>query len=148
MVTARTQQLIDQFESLSLESVDQLTNLYATNALFKDPFNQVIGHDAIKQIVVHMFSQVNNPRFVINSVLEDGRHASLTWDFRFQFKSSPQQSETIRGCTWFTFNDHDLITEHRDYWDAAEELYEKLPLIGSLMKWLKKKGQAFSLTLI
>jgi len=141
MVTARTQQLIDQFESLSLESVDQLTNLYATHALFKDPFNQVIGRDAIKQIFVHMFSQVNNPRFVINSVLEDGRHASLTWDFRFQFKSSPQQSEIIRGCTWFTFNDHDLITEHRDYWDAAEELYEKLPLIGSLMKWLKKRAK-------
>ncbi len=141
MVTARTQQLIDQFESLSLESVDQLTNLYASNALFKDPFNQVIGQDAIKQIFVHMFSQVNNPRFVINSVLEDGRHASLTWDFRFQFKSSPQQSQIIRGCTWFTFNDHDLITEHRDYWDAAEELYEKLPLIGSLMKWLKKRAK-------
>ena len=141
MVTARTQQLINQFESLSLESVDQLTNLYATHALFKDPFNQVIGRDAIKQIFVHMFSQVNNPRFVINSVLEDGRHASLTWNFRFQFKSSPQQSEIIRGCTWFTFNDHDLITEHRDYWDAAEELYEKLPLIGSLMKWLKKRAK-------
>ena len=141
MVTARTQQLIDQFESLSLESVDQLTNLYATHALFKDPFNQVIGRDAIKQIFVHMFSQVNNPRFVINSVLEDDQHASLTWDFRFEFKSSPQHSEIIRGCTWFTFNDHDLITEHRDYWDAAEELYEKLPLIGSLMKWLKKRAK-------
>ena len=141
MVTARTQQLINQFESLSLESVDQLTNLYATHALFKDPFNQVIGRDAIKQIFVHMFSQVNNPRFVINSVLEDDQHASLTWDFRFEFKSSPQHSEIIRGCTWFTFNDHDLITEHRDYWDAAEELYEKLPLIGSLMKWLKKRAK-------
>jgi hypothetical protein len=141
MVTARTQQLINQFESLSLESVDQLTNLYATHALFKDPFNQVIGRDAIKQIFVHMFSQVNNPRFLINSVLEDDQHASLTWDFRFEFKSSPQHSEIIRGCTWFTFNDHDLITEHRDYWDAAEELYEKLPLIGSLMKWLKKRAK-------
>ena len=141
MVTARTQQLINQFESLSLESVDQLTNLYATHALFKDPFNQVIGREAIKQIFVHMFSQVNNPRFLINSVLEDDQHASLTWDFRFEFKSSPQHSEIIRGCTWFTFNDHDLITEHRDYWDAAEELYEKLPLIGSLMKWLKKRAK-------
>ena len=26
---------------------------------------------------------------------------------------------------------------HRDYWDAAEELYEKLPLLGALMRWLK-----------
>ncbi len=141
MVTARTQNLIDQFESLSLQSVDQLTNLYAKDALFKDPFNEVTGHDAIKHIFLHMFTQVDNPRFVISSVLEDDRHASLTWEFQFQFKSSPNQSEIIKGCTWFTFNEHDLITEHRDYWDAAEELYEKLPLIGSLMKWLKKRAK-------
>jgi hypothetical protein len=29
---------------------------------------------------------------------------------------------------------------HRDYWDAAEELYEKLPLIGSLMRLLRRRG--------
>jgi hypothetical protein len=32
------------------------------------------------------------------------------------------------------------ITLHRDYWDAAEELYEKLPVIGGLMRWLKRRG--------
>jgi hypothetical protein len=25
-----------------------------------------------------------------------------------------------------------------DYWDAAEELYEKLPVLGGLMRWLKR----------
>jgi hypothetical protein len=33
-----------------------------------------------------------------------------------------------------------LITLHRDYWDAAEELYEKLPVLGGLMRWLKKQA--------
>ena len=32
------------------------------------------------------------------------------------------------------------ITLHRDYWDAAEELYEKLPLVGGLMRWLKRRA--------
>jgi hypothetical protein len=27
---------------------------------------------------------------------------------------------------------------HRDYWDAAEELYEKLPVLGGLMRFLKR----------
>ncbi|MGO1254794.1 MAG: nuclear transport factor 2 family protein, partial [Alcaligenes aquatilis] len=27
----------------------------------------------------------------------------------------------------------------RDYWDAAEELYAKLPLLGLLMRWLRRK---------
>jgi len=34
------------------------------------------------------------------------------------------------------------IAMHRDYWDAAEELYEKLPLLGSLMRWLRRRANA------
>jgi len=32
------------------------------------------------------------------------------------------------------------VTLHRDYWDAAEELYEKLPWVGGLMRWLKRRA--------
>jgi hypothetical protein len=32
------------------------------------------------------------------------------------------------------------VAVHRDYWDAAEELYEKLPVLGSLMRWLKRRA--------
>ena len=38
------------------------------------------------------------------------------------------------------FNEQGLVTMHRDYWDAAEELYEKLPLLGGLMRWLKRRA--------
>ena len=34
------------------------------------------------------------------------------------------------------------VTLHRDYWDAAEELYEKLPVVGALMRWLKKRANS------
>ncbi|MFM6921450.1 MAG: nuclear transport factor 2 family protein, partial [Polynucleobacter victoriensis] len=108
MTSLRIQNVIAQFESLSPQSVNQLTNLYASDAVFKDPFNAVKGHNAIKHIFLHMFNQVNNPRFVIKSVLENDQHASLTWEFEFQFKSSPNQSEIIKGCTWFTFDQQDL----------------------------------------
>ena len=32
------------------------------------------------------------------------------------------------------------VAFHRDYWDAAEELYEKLPGLGGLMRWLKRRA--------
>jgi hypothetical protein len=34
------------------------------------------------------------------------------------------------------------ITLHRDYWDAAEELYEKLPVVGRVMRWLKAQANS------
>ena len=36
-----------------------------------------------------------------------------------------------------------LVTLHRDYWDAAEELYEKLPVVGAMMRWLKSRANSY-----
>jgi len=40
------------------------------------------------------------------------------------------------------FSDAGLVTLHRDYWDAAQELYEKLPVVSSLMRWLRKRANS------
>ena len=63
----------------------------------------------------------------------------LIWDFHFRFKRFDTATEqTIRGASHLLFNAQGLVSLHRDYWDAAEELYEKLPLLGSLMRALKR----------
>ena len=38
------------------------------------------------------------------------------------------------------FDAQGRVTLHRDYWDTAEELYEKLPVLGRLMRWLRQAG--------
>ncbi len=141
MTSQHIQRVIEQFENLSPHTIDSLAALYSQDAFFKDPFNEVTGHTAIKHIFTHMFTQVNNPRFVIKNNLENGSHACLIWEFVFQLKQSPNLDQVIRRCTWMTFNEEFLITEHRDYWDAAEELYEKIPVLGALMRWLKKRAR-------
>ena len=133
-------EIIKRFEGLSLDTVDHLIDLYSTDAIFKDPFNEVTGQHDIKKIFVHMFEQVDQPKFIVLAEISNSYQACLTWEFRFRFKNESHQ-QVIRGCSWLTIS-HNLITEHRDYWDAAEELYEKLPLIGSLMRFLKKKLRA------
>ena len=71
----------------------------------------------------------------------DGDEAFLTWDFKFRFKRfDTQRWQTVRGGSHLQFNAQGLVTLHRDYWDAAEELYEKLPLLGGVMRWLKARA--------
>jgi hypothetical protein len=141
MTSQHIQKVIDQFENLSPDTLDALVGLYSKDAFFKDPFNEVKGHADIKHIFSHMFAQVNNPRFVIKNTLGNESHACLIWEFIFQLKKSPDADQVIKGCTWMTFNEASLITEHRDYWDAAEELYEKIPVLGGFMRWLKKRAR-------
>ena len=35
-----------------------------------------------------------------------------------------------------------MVIEHRDYWDAVEELLQKLPLIGTPIRWLCRRFKA------
>ena len=131
------------FESLTPDSVGQLAALYDRQARFVDPFNDVQGLAAIDAIFRHMFVALDDPRFVVTGQVVQGTQCFLLWDFQFRFKRFDNQTvQTIRGTSHLVFSDAGLVTLHRDYWDAAQELYEKLPLIGGLMRWLKKRANS------
>jgi hypothetical protein len=136
-----TARLARFFEALTPQSVPQLHALYDAQAHFKDPFNEVQGLPEIERIFRHMYVALDGPHFVITGQLVDGAQAFLTWEFRFRFKRFDTQTlQTVRGGSHILFNEQGLVTLHRDYWDAAEELYEKLPVVGGLMRWLKKRA--------
>ena len=139
--------LVVDFENLSPDKVQALDHWYAPDARFKDPFKEVQGIAAIEAIFVHMFDSLHEPRFVVTERIVQGSQCFLVWDFVFRFKTMDSQTvQCIRGGSHLQFAPHTngswRITLHRDYWDAAEELYEKLPLVGGLMRWLKKRVNA------
>jgi hypothetical protein len=51
-----------------------------------------------------------------------------------------RDEQTVRGGSHLKLAADGRISLHRDYWDVAEELYEKLPVVGSLMRWLKRQA--------
>jgi ketosteroid isomerase-like protein len=136
------QRLIAFFEHLRPQDLPSLSALYTMDARFKDPFNEVQGLPAIERIFAHMFESLDSPHFIVTERIVQGQQCFLAWDFRFRFKRFDTQNwQTVRGGTHLVFNDAGQVTLHRDYWDAAEELYEKLPLVGGLMRWLKRRAK-------
>jgi ketosteroid isomerase-like protein len=128
------------FESISPEAVRRIGDIYAADAYFKDPFNEVRGVEPIRRIFAHMFEQVDAPRFVVREVVADGNGALLTWDFLFRARVLGNAEQVIHGASHLKFDADGRVRYHRDYWDAAEELYEKMPLLGGLMRLLKRRA--------
>ncbi len=129
------------FSTLTPGSLDGITAVYAEDARFKDPFSDVQGIAAIRRIYEHMFATLDEPRFVVTGRVLQGRDCVLIWDFHFRFKRiRPATRQVVRGCSHLMLDDHGRIAVHRDYWDAAEELYEKIPVLAGLMRWLKKRA--------
>ena len=132
------QKLIRFFETINTGNVSQLAQVYSEDVFFKDPFNEVRGLADVVRIFSHMFEQVDSPRFVVTNHVLQGDQAFLTWDFLFRMKRFSTAGQCIRGATHLRFGPDGRANFHRDYWDAAEELYEKLPVLGSLMRGLKQ----------
>ncbi len=134
--------LVHFFETLTPETAGHLDHIYSADAFFKDPFNEVTGTAEIQRLFEHMFVQVERPRFVVTTQVQQGDQAFLTWDFLFRMKRFSREQQCIRGATHLRFNADSRVCLHRDYWDAAEELYEKIPVVGGLMRILKRAGRS------
>jgi ketosteroid isomerase-like protein len=134
------QRIVAFFEGLSPADLPRMAAIYTDDAQFKDPFNQVAGVAAIQHIFEHMFVSLDGPRFVIRDAIVQGNQCFLSWDFIFRMKRFSREEQVVRGGSHLRLAADGRISEHRDYWDVAEELYEKLPVLGALMRWLKRRA--------
>jgi hypothetical protein len=136
------QELIGYFSNLDPKGLENLDRFYSNNAEFKDPFNHTFGLSNIRRIFDHMFESLHEPRFIVTNAVWDKDKACLCWDFVFAPSSKPKLLMTAKGCSYLNFTQDEggalKILVHRDYWDPAEEIYEKLPLLGVLFRWLKR----------
>lgn len=138
MPDARTARLIEAYTQLTRDSLPALLALYDDDAAFKDPFNDLRGRAAIGRVFTQMFDELRDPRFTVQVAASEGSHAFLTWELDF-LRGSRGQTLVIRGATHLHYSPAGLVTLHRDYWDAAEELYAKLPVLGALMRALRRR---------
>lgn len=133
------------FETLSPKSLEHIASIYAAEAHFKDPFHSVQGLKAIRGVFEHMFNIQPHSRFVVLGVTQSQQAADhtkepdqycLRWEYRLEIGGKPA---SIEGCSWLSLDEDGKIIAHRDYWDAAEELYEKITALAWLMRWLRRK---------
>jgi steroid delta-isomerase len=134
-------EIVRWFESLTRDTAGNVGRYYAPEAYFKDPFNEVTGVAPIGRVFAHMFDQVDAPRFRVLERWEASHGAMLTWEFHFRLKGD-DAPQVVRGASHLRFAPDGRIAHHRDYWDAAEELYAKLPVIGPVMHFLQRRGRA------
>jgi len=131
--------LLDWYASMTPDSITRAGQLYAADAHFRDPFNNVRGVAAIEAIMRHMFVHTDNPHFIIGERIVQGEQAFATWTFVCTLRGKVYE---IAGASHFRFNEQGLVTLHRDYWDAAEELLQKLPVVGAPIRWLRRRFAA------
>ena len=139
MSDAALARIVAFFEHLAPSDVVLIGEIYAVDAYFRDPFNEVRGVAGIARVYAHMFEQLDDCRFVVTKTVADSDGAFLIWDFTFRVKRwRPGQVQAIHGVSHIKLAADGKVGYHRDYWDAAEELYAKLPVLGPVLRLLRR----------
>lgn len=134
-------EILAWIESLTRESAGETAHYYAEDAYFRDPFNEVHSAADIARIYRHMFDQVDAPRFRVTARWQGEDGLIIGWDFTFRMKGA-QPEQKVQGLSHLRFAPDGRIAYHRDYWDPAGELYERIPLLGGLMRAVRGRLKA------
>jgi hypothetical protein len=127
------------FETLN-EGVDieDFRTIYDDAVVFKDPFNEVKGIRAVYEVFEHMYQTLDKPGFIIKEYIDKQNVAYVKWDFTFAFKGEKNENR-FEGVSRLQINNQGMIISHVDFWDAAEHIYEKMPVVGSVLRLIKHK---------
>ena len=131
------EQYIKLFEELSVERIDGIEHFVSVDIKFKDPFNDMSGLDAFRRLLVKMIDDVKGLSFEVTHRAWTEDVLFLRW--RFQGKVKGLGYWKVQGMSEISFDEQDLICQHIDHWDAAEQFYEKLPLIGTILRIIKRR---------
>lgn len=126
-------------ERLTLSALDAFPTFVAPNVHFKDPFNEVHGIEHMRTVFEDMFTHVADLRFDIHHRLSDGDVTLIEWTLGGRLMGRVWQ---VDGASRLRFASDGKLIEHIDYWDAASGLYERFPVVGGILRILRRKLSA------
>ncbi len=127
------------FANLSRETVtlENFATVYSEDVVFIDPAHEVQGLEQLVKYSQSMYDNVIECRFEFTGVIEAESSAVLTWNMVLQHpKLNKGKTIEVPGCSHIEFNEQ-LISYHRDYFDLGAMIYERVPLLGPIIRKIK-----------
>jgi hypothetical protein len=140
---------IEFMTGLSVARLAELPAIVTDDVQFRDPFNTLRGRAAFAACLHEMLTQLGDLKIVVTHVgplvPTSGDSASVTeahvlrWTFAGRLLRLGNRPWKVTGMSEVHLAADGRVCTHIDYWDAAQGLYEHLPLVGSLLRWLRRK---------
>ncbi|AXX86441.1 nuclear transport factor 2 family protein [Malaciobacter marinus] len=127
------------FETINKDTQFEKYNyFFDENSIFQDPFQKVVGVEKIYEVFQDMYEVLYEAKFIVLSHSCDETQSFIHWIFEYKTKKD-SDFNSFEGVSIVKFNDNARVSSHVDYWDAASNIYEKIPLLGFILRLIKKK---------
>ncbi|SJN57053.1 nuclear transport factor 2 family protein [Vibrio ruber] len=127
------------YTQLNKHNLDTLHDIYHDAVVFEDAAHRIEGVTALSDYFIKLYQNVERCNFTIHEQYPTDNGGFLIWTMHLQHpKLRHGQLVNVQGTTHLRFQDNKVIY-HRDYFDLGEMLYEQLPLLGRIIRWIKRR---------
>lgn len=125
------------FAGMGADRPGDLASVYHRNIRFTDPFTTVSGLAALENYFANAYANVIDCRFTFSDTLRDGNQLCLGWTMHLRHRRIRGGRQIdVEGISLLTVQQGKVV-RHRDYFDIGELLYEHLPLVGRIIRWIR-----------
>lgn len=125
-----------------------VATVYAQNVVFLDPLHHIEGIDALQKYFDRLQEPLKSAHFVFLQEEYTEKSAALEWIMHLEMAKGPLKGQkmSIPGVSLLQFTEivgpngtEQRVLRQRDYFDVGDMLYERIPVLGGLLKWIKKQ---------
>ena len=117
---------------------NHVRDLYAHNAYYRDSFTELQGVENIESYLIQGTHIMHVIAFDLQDVAAHDGDYYFRWITRFSLKRKKEEVIHFPGMSHVRFNEEGRIVFQQDFWDAVV-IYERLPIVGFFIKWLKER---------
>lgn len=130
----------DLFNDLSAGDMAKLGSVYSDNVWFTDPFTSIQGIDGLTEYFTGAYTNVISCRFDFEEPVISGEAVCIPWTMRLRHQRIRKGKEVkVDGISQLLIR-NGRVARHRDYFDAGRLLYEHLPVLGGVIRWIRNQA--------
>lgn len=129
-----------EFASLDRHNLNRLEQLYSADIQFCDPLHEIHGLARLHDYFAQLYANLSEVRFDFHGADTCGEgQGYLRWTLNYCHpRLNGGRSIRVQGCSYLHWREG-RVYRHRDYFDAGALLYEQVPILGSVIAWLKRR---------
>lgn len=127
------------YQNMQPEQLNQLAEIYHQDILLVDPVGQHHGLEALERYFSSLLKNLRYCRFEVTHQHYFDQCALLLWRMEYAHPSLQKGApQSLEGSSYLTFR-QERVNFQRDYYDLGAMLYEKVPLLGGVIRALKMR---------
>lgn len=133
--------VVSFFKELNKDSMHLVDEFYDRNVLFRDPLVEIRGREGFRAYYDRLYRNVKEIDFDITYVIQENNNTALAWKMMLRADNfNGNKPLTVDGSSVIKFGGTEgKAVYHRDYFDLGEFVYEGIPVLGRLVRFVKGK---------